>query len=505
MRLTWAKKRIAADSETDVGGASALSGQGTHRRGVLSRAAVLTVVATLTATAPVAEVVGADARWLTPVHADPEDSDRSAPPLPDGPAPSVPATDPTDIPTFEQVKTFNATQARDAEYWLDDYGVRQAWDTSTGEGVKIAVIDTGVDASHPDLKGAVGEGTDVSGVGASDGRKGLGAEPSHGTMVASVAAGRGHGASKDGEPGGGTGVIGVAPDAQILPVSTWLGSERDGVRSTDEQIPDAVRWAVDHDADIINMSVGSPQQSWPQSWDSAFEYAEKNDVLIVAAAGNRGSGITQVGAPATIPNVLTVGGVDRDGKAGDESSSQGISIAVAAPAEELVGAVPGGGYQEWTGTSASAPIVSGTAALIMQKHPDLSAQEVAHRMTASAKDAGVQGRDPLYGYGILDVDAAVNGDLPPMDGDGPLGSMSEWIQVHRRHESASASASEPSASALTKDVTTKAAAPEPVKPLDSTGALPLVIVVGFGVLIVLITGAAAWHIRWLYKGGRTGR
>ncbi|WP_368660347.1 S8 family peptidase [Kocuria sp.] len=438
----------------------------------------------------------------TPAHANPVVPQQTQQPVPDGPAPSIPITDPTDVPTFDQMRSLNATEARAAEYWLDEYGVRDAWSEATGKGVKIAVIDTGVDGSHPDLKGAVGKGTDVSGVGASNGQKGLGAEPPHGTMVASVAAGRGHGAASDGEPGGSTGVIGVAPGAEILPVSTYLGTERDDVRSTDEQIPDAVRWAVDNGADIINMSVGSPQQTWPESWDSAFEYAEEKGVLIIAAAGNRGNGITQVGAPATIPSVLTVGGVDRNGQAGQESSSQGISIAVAAPSEDLVGAVPGDGYSEWTGTSAAAPIVAGTAALIMEKYPNLSAQGVAHRITASAKDAGAEGRDPLYGYGILDVKAAVTSDVAPMEGDGPLGSMAEWVQIHRRHDATATSTAQASAMPLTQEVTAEAQAPDPVVPLNSTGALPIVILVGFGVLIAALTGAAAWHIRWLLKGGR---
>lgn len=425
-------------------------------------------------------------------------------PLPDGPAPSIPITDPTDVPNLDEAQSLDAQEVRDGEYWLDEYGVRDAWDEATGDGVKIAVIDTGVDGGHPDLDGAVGEGTDVSGVGAADGQEGLGAEPPHGTMVASVAAGRGHGTAAEGEPGGGTGMIGVAPGAEILPVSTWLGSDRDGVRSTDEQIPDAVRWAVDNGADIINMSVGSPQQTWPESWDDAFAYAEEQDVLIVAAAGNRGNGITQVGAPATIPSVLTVGGVDRDGQAGQESSSQGISISVAAPAEDLVGAVPGDGYREWTGTSAAAPIVSGTAALIMERYPELSAQEVAHRITASAQDAGADGRDPLYGYGILDVNAAVTEDLPEMEGDGPLGSMADWIQIHRRHDATPTATDTASSQPLTSDVTAEAQPPEPVAPLNSTGVLPLFILAGFGLLVAGVTAAAAWHIRWLLKSQSAG-
>ena len=426
-------------------------------------------------------------------------------PLPDGPAPSIPVTDPSDIPAIEPTEppkpaAISEGQAREREYWLEDYGVREAWKTSRGEGTRIAVIDTGVDGSHPDLEGAVTGGADVSGIGAADGRRPLGADPDHGTMVASVAAGRGHGTTSEGAAGGSEGIIGVAPEAEILAVSTALGTDEPGVRSTDQQIPDAVRWAVDNDADVINMSVGSPQQSWPESWDSAFAYAEENDVLIVAAAGNRGNGIVQVGAPATIPSVLTVGGVDRSLQAGRESSSQGISIAVAGPAEDLVGATPGGGYGSWTGTSASAPIVAGTAALIRSEHPELSADEVAHRITASAQDAGEPGKDPLYGYGILDVEAAVSADLPEME-ESPLGSMEEWIQVHRRHDASPSPSAAASGPPLTEDVRVEAQPPEPVEPLNSTGALPIVVLAGFGLLVAAITAGAVRHIRWLTRRG----
>lgn len=116
-----------------------------------------------------------------------------------------------------------------------------------------------------------------------------------------------------------------------------------GGKSIDEQIPAAVRYAVDHGAQIINMSIGSNKTSWPQSWDDAFAYAEQKGVLIVAAAGNRGSGLTQVGAPATLPGVLTLGGVDRKKQVSEGSSTQGISIAVVAPSTDMIAAAPGNG------------------------------------------------------------------------------------------------------------------------------------------------------------------
>jgi subtilisin family serine protease len=300
-------------------------------------------------------------------------------------------------------------------------------------------------------------------------------------------------------------VIGVAPDAEVLAVSTWLGGETSEVRSVDEQLPDAVRWAVDHGADVINMSVGSNTTSWPESWDEAFLYAEEKDVLVVASAGNRGSGLVQVGAPATIPGVLTVGGVGRTGEASWESSSQGISIAVAGPSEDMVGAIPGDRYASWAGTSASAPVVAGTAALIKAKWPEMSSAQVANRIISTARDTGAPGKDPLYGYGVLDVGAALTEDVPEVEAN-PLGSMRQWVRVHRRSAEATPSATpSESAAPVTEEVEAEVAPPEPVAPIDETGLLPVIVLTGFGLLVLGLTAGAVMHIRHIVRDDAGGR
>ncbi|MEV8157846.1 S8 family serine peptidase [Kocuria salsicia] len=415
------------------------------------------------------------------------------------PAPSVPVESPIAPAPTNGKAAVEGSDIQQREYWLDDYGVRDAWKSATGKGVKIAVIDTGVDGSHQDLTGSVGEGTDVSGKGRADGQQGLGEEPEHGTLVASLAAGHGHGKDRSGGPGKQQGILGVAPDAEILPVSMWLGAEQPGVKDVNEQIPDAVRWAVDHGADVINMSVGSNATAWPQSWDSAFAYAEEKNVLVVAAAGNRGSGLTQVGAPATIPGVLSVGGVDRQRQASWDSSSQGISIGVAGPSEDMVGAMPGNGYAEWSGTSATVPLVSGTAALIKQRHPELTGAQIAQRIVKTAHDAGEKGRDPFYGYGILDVRAAVEDDVETTE-ENPLGSVQHWIEQNRPHTaSPGASASASADEGDTEHVTQEATPPVAQKPLNETGALPVVILASFAVVVSGLTVAAILHIRRLSR------
>ncbi|WP_307859044.1 S8 family peptidase [Herbiconiux sp. SYSU D00978] len=315
-----------------------------------------------------------------------------------------------------------ADPVRDLQYWLDEYGISEAWQTTRGAGVTVAVIDTGIDASHPDLAGAVVGGTDVSGLGSPDGLRPIGepGEDSHGTLVASLVAGRGH------APG--DGVIGVAPAASLLSVSVGFGL---GDVPSDDQIAQAVRWSVDNGADVINMSLTRNTLDWPESWDDAFLYAMENDVVVVAAAGNRGSGTTTVGAPATMPGVLTVAGVDRDEQASFDASSQGITISVAAPSEELVGALPGGGYARWEGTSGAAPLVSGVVALVRAAHPELDAANVIQRVLATAHPVGEPVPGPIYGYGIVDAAAAVTADVARVDAN-PMGDLAEWVRLYRR-------------------------------------------------------------------------
>lgn len=410
----------------------------------------------------------------------------------------------------------HADEWRDREYWLADYGITEAWKKTQGEGVKVAVIDTGIDSSHPDLAGAVTGGTDVSGAGDPAGARGLGVNPEHGTLVATLLAGRGHAAeggdSKDADkdkakydgPGNGPdGIIGVAPKAELLSVSAWIGGSNPGGVPIDAQLPNAVRWAVDNGAKVINMSLGSSSTAWPESWDDAFLYAEQHDVVIVAAAGNRGVGMIQVGAPATIPGVLTVAGLDRQGKASWDSSSEGISIGVAAPAENLVGGLPGGPsrYAEWSGTSAAAPLVSGVAALIRSAHPELSAAQVINRIITTAKDGGAPGRDTLYGYGIVDANAAVNADVPAVAGN-PLGTIEEWIRIHRRGEAPAAPESDdPPAGPAVPDI------PEPQVPVAAEpyleeDPLPAALVLGFGGLVLLVGTAGTVAVLRIRRSGR---
>jgi subtilisin family serine protease len=351
----------------------------------------------------------------------------------------------------------SADNIRDREYWLANYGIEKAWATTRGAGVTIAVIDTGVDGSHPDLTGTVIGGTDVSGVGSPNGQTPIGTDNQH--------AGHGHGA--------GDGILGVAPEAKILSVSVGFGV---GTVGSDDQIANAVRWSVDHGANIINMSLTRNTLDWPTSWDDAFLYAMKKGVIVVAAAGNRGSGTTEVGAPATMPGVVVVAGVDQNGSEG------------------LVGAAPGGGYYSWAGTSGATPLVSGVLALIKASHPGLSAGNIINRLTATAT---AKGSTIVYGSGLVNAAAAVTATVPSVTTD-PANELSDWIRLNRRAAATVAPATvAPAPPSTVRPTTTPTPVPAagPVSPfgrvLPSVGSLrdigvPILVYAVFATLLVLL-------------------
>ncbi|MGB4135272.1 MAG: S8 family serine peptidase, partial [Microbacterium sp.] len=388
---------------------------------------------------------------------------------------------------------------RAAEYWLDGARIRDAWHITRGAGVTIAVIDTGIAKPAGVFDGAVADGTDVSGTGAPDGRTPVGAkDPNHGTRVASLAAGRGK--------ADGTGMIGVAPEADLLSISVGFGAAA-AVPFT-EQIADAMHWAVDHGADVINLSLTTNTLDWPESWDEAFQYAFDHDVVVVAAAGNRGSGTDVVSAPATIPGVLAVGGVDQHGVASVKASTQGFVIGISAPSEGLVGVAPDGSVEQWRGTSGASPIVAGIAALVRSAHPDLSANDVIERIIKTALPApGVESYpDPLYGYGLVDAAAAVTQDVPHVEAN-PLGDLAEWVRLYRRAHAEPGP--EPTVTPLPIPDLPAADAPSaagsPLLPSPESlryGTLPLLALTVPGILIGLGVTAAARRIRSA-RGPRT--
>ena len=311
-------------------------------------------------------------------------------------------------------------------------------------------------------------------------------------MVASLAAGRGN--------NGVDGVLGGAPEAELLGLSMSFGG---GTVSPDEQVANAVRFAVDNGADIISLSLTRNTRDWPESWDRAFGYAAVNDVVVIAAAGNRGSGTVSVGAPATMPGVLTVGGVDQDGQASDSASSQGITIGVMAPSEGLVGATPGGGYVSWSGTSGATPIVAGIVALVRSAYPDLDAANVINRVLFSANRLTDTVPDPIYGYGLVDAYAALTADVPFVS-DNPLGSLDDWVVLHRKQEGNPIVVPLGPQSTVAEE---EQALPPRIPARDDPQwrFLPYVVTVGFVSLLLVVVLTGAVLVLWRLRKHRLGR
>ncbi|GGM05673.1 S8 family serine peptidase [Dactylosporangium sucinum] len=304
----------------------------------------------------------------------------------------------------------HAETIREMQYFLDTLGVVKAQQTAKGDGVTVAVIDGGVDAKHPDLAGAVLPGVAMPGAGQADGstdRQG------HGTRMASLIAARGGGANH---------ALGIAPRAKILPIAIPYEETADpGAKPTDLSAP--IRYAVDHGAKIINMSIANPTSGPRQPDIDAIAYARSKGAIIVAAGGNRTQGDTKVPIPGSYAGVITVGGTNRDGTAWSGSIAD-ETVDIAAPAQDLVAAAPTSkiksGYGQSSGTSGSTAIVSGVLALIWSKYPDMDAANVVNRLFKTAQDKGQPGRDPVFGNGVVDPVAALTADVPAVTAD-PLG------------------------------------------------------------------------------------
>jgi type VII secretion-associated serine protease mycosin len=290
-----------------------------------------------------------------------------------------------------------ADAVRDQEWQLGFLRVIQAQRFSQGRGVVVAVVDSGVDATHPDLVGNVLAGTDVQIGATGDGQTDT---DGHGTGMAGLIAAHGHG------PGDSEGILGIAPQATILPV-------RDGARFG-VAMADGIDWAVAHGARVISISQGDDTADTPVI-RKAVENALAHDIVVVAGAGNTTSAIpqTSVSYPAAYPGVVAVAGVDRQG-GHPTVSVTGPQVLLSAPAVDVPQTGLNHGYVTGTGTSAATAIVAGVVALVRARYPNLSATEVVHRLTATATDKGAPGRDEVYGYGIVNPVAALTANVPPL-------------------------------------------------------------------------------------------
>ncbi|HWH15612.1 MAG TPA: S8 family serine peptidase, partial [Miltoncostaeaceae bacterium] len=264
---------------------------------------------------------------------------------------------------------------------------------STGRPPVVAVLDTGVDASAPDLRGAVLPTSRSFAPGSPDPRADL---EGHGTHVAGLIAAR---------SGNGIGVAGMAP----VPVLAVKVADSTGEAGTSAVVR-GIRYALARRARIINISFGGGSFSAVEQ--EAIDEAARRGALVVVAAGNGGRRAREF--PGAYRQVLTVAAVDGRGRP-LVSSTSGPQVALAAPGEAVLSTLPGGRYGQLTGTSMAAALVSGAAARVWQERPSLQASQVARILTGSARDVHTPGRDDATGAGLLDLRAALRAPAPPRD------------------------------------------------------------------------------------------
>ncbi|MDJ0343747.1 type VII secretion-associated serine protease mycosin [Streptomyces sp. H10-C2] len=296
-----------------------------------------------------------------------------------------------------------ADSVRDADWALDVLHAHDAWRTTQGAGVTVAVLDTGVDGGHPDLAGQVLAGNDLVGFGAGPGDS---AWAKHGTGMAGIIAGHGHG------PGHSQGVLGIAPGAKILPVRVILEEKdpkRDQARATKgAALPEGIRWAADHGAGVINLSLGddSATAAPAADEDNAIQYALSKGVVVVASAGNGGEHADRASYPAAYPGVIAVAAVDRYGAHATFSTRRWYA-SVSAPGVDVVLADPDRKYYEGWGTSPASAYVSGAVALIRSAYPKLSPAQIKRLLEDTTRDRPAGGRSDAVGTGLMDPAAAL--------------------------------------------------------------------------------------------------
>jgi len=292
--------------------------------------------------------------------------------------------------------TLQQTEAKSegdpAQYERAKLKLPQAHAITKGDNVIVAVIDSGVDVSHPDLVGAVTQTYDAIDTPA--------AAHKHGTAIAGLIAARGR-------------LVGSAPAARVLAIRAFDPSGASAEGST-FGILKSLDWAAANGARVINMSFAGPADP---AIHRSLEAARKKNIALIAAAGNAGAKSPPL-YPAADPNVIAVTATDADDKL-FEPSNRGGHIAVAAPGAQIMVAIPDGGYEVASGTSFSAAEVAGIVALMLERNPGLTPEQVRGILQATAKDLGPKGHDAMFGAGLVDAYGAITAQSVPMTAAAP--------------------------------------------------------------------------------------
>ncbi len=280
---------------------------------------------------------------------------------------------------FLQQQRKTTTEGDAAQYAVAQLRLPQAHQLVRGMNVTIAVIDSGVDARHPELANSVADNFDA--LGSKEGPH------VHGTGIAGAIVAHAR-------------LMGSAPEARLLAIRAFGGGSKG--ESTSYVIIRGMNYAAEHGAQIINMSFAGPKDPLIER---AIAATAAKGILMVAAAGNAGAKSPPL-YPAANPNVIAVSGTDAQEKL-FAASNRGNHIAIAAPGADIFLPAPDDKYQITSGTSFSAAYISGVAALIMERNPALKPNDVRAILMKTARDLGTPGRDDLFGAGNADAFAAV--------------------------------------------------------------------------------------------------
>jgi len=301
--------------------------------------------------------------------------------------------------TIASVLTLTAAlpsqSALDPRQWPLDtahFDAARIWPLATGGGVIVAVLDTGVSVKAPGLEGRLEQGADFTDT-AADGTVDTSSD-SHGTSVAALIA--------DAQ---GSDVVGLAPEATILPVRVT-----EGTGETPTALAEGITYAIDHHARVINISMGTPVDD-PQV-SAAVEYAVQHNIIVVAAVGNDGTDGNAPQYPADLPGVLAVSGSRRDNSAWP-LSEYGSYVSLAAPAENIYLTDANGEHGLGSGTSYAAPYVSAAAALLISRYPDETAGQIISRLiTTAVRPTAVPNPSAQLGHGVVNPYGALTAPTP---------------------------------------------------------------------------------------------
>ena len=274
----------------------------------------------------------------------------------------------------------------------------------TGAGVKIAVIDSGVNASHEDLAAADITGYNFLGNEPYADATAYGDDAGHGTLVCGILAAT---------AGNGLGTEGLVPDASLLMLRCFsaLGGSANAGSGAKDTIRRAVEYAVAADVDVLNMSIGGTKTSL-QELEPVFQQAADAGILLIASVGNSGGTTTYY--PAAFDCVTGVGWLTQDGTV-SPSSQHNATVFVAAPGQDMYGPDwrTTDGYRTDSGSSFAAPVVAAMAAMAKQADPALATEAFRALLLQSAHDLGEPGRDDVYGYGAVDIATFTEALLTP--------------------------------------------------------------------------------------------